>query len=103
MPSAITRSNNYISNRPDWADDEELEDSNELPAPQTTTNKDGTKTIITWRFNDDGKKVKTTRRIRYTKVKEIVNPRVAERKEWAKFGLSQKDAAGVSWKNQQFE
>ena len=27
-------------------------------------------------------------------MKEIVNPRVAERKQWAKFGLSAKDGAG---------
>jgi translation initiation factor 3 subunit G len=81
--------------RPDWADDEELDDSIvELPAPQTLSNKDGTKTIIAWRFNDEGKKVKTTRRIRFTTVKEVVNPRVAERKHWSKFGLSGKDEAG---------
>ena len=67
---------------------------NELPPSTTTTNKDGTKTVITYRFNDDGKKVKTTRRIRFTTHKEVVNPRVAERKQWAKFGLSSKDGAG---------
>ncbi|KAI9746208.1 MAG: translation initiation factor eIF3 subunit g [Claussenomyces sp. TS43310] len=84
-----------IASRPDWADDEELDDgANELPPQQITTNKDGTKTIITYRFNDDGKKVKTTRRIRTTVVKEVVNPRVAERKSWMKFGLSAKDKAG---------
>jgi len=84
-----------VANRPDWADDEELDDNvAELPPQQITTNKDGTKTIVTYRFNDDGKKVKTTRRIRTTVVKEVVNPRVAERKSWSKFGLSSKDKAG---------
>jgi hypothetical protein len=85
-----------FNSRPDWADDEELDDqvADSLPPSTTTTNKDGTKTIITWRFNDDGKKVKTTRRIRFTTHKEIVNPRVAERKSWSKFGLSAKDSAG---------
>jgi translation initiation factor 3 subunit G len=83
------------SSRPDWADDEELDDgAAELPPQQITTNKDGTKTIITYRLNDDGKKVKTTRRIRTTVHKEVVNPRVAERKSWGKFGLSAKDKAG---------
>lgn len=38
--------------------------------------------------------MKTTRRIRFTTVKEVVNPRVAERKGWTKFGLSAKDGAG---------
>jgi len=84
-----------VASRPDWADDEELDDAvAELPADTTTTNKDGTKTIVSWRWNDDGKKVKTTRRIRFTVHKEVVNPRVAERKQWAKFGLSAKDGAG---------
>jgi len=84
-----------VSNRPDWADDEELEETTtELPPPQTTTNKDGTKTIISYRYNDEGKKVKTTRRIRLTVHTEVVNPRVAERKQWSKFGLSAKDSAG---------
>jgi translation initiation factor 3 subunit G len=85
-----------LNSRADWADDEDLDDTvNELPASTTTTNKDGTKTIVSWRFNDDGKKVKTTRRIRFTVHKEVVNPRVAERKQWSKFGLSAKDGSGV--------
>ncbi|KAH8774899.1 putative eukaryotic translation initiation factor 3 subunit G [Hyaloscypha bicolor E] len=85
-----------VASRPDWADDEELDDTaNDALPPQTvTTNKDGTKTIISYRFNEDGKKVKTTRRIRFTTHKEVVNPRVAERKQWSKFGLSAKDGAG---------
>ncbi|PSS25589.1 hypothetical protein M430DRAFT_56315 [Amorphotheca resinae ATCC 22711] len=84
-----------LSNRPDWADDEELDDSTSgLPPSTTTTNKDGTKTVVTWRLNDEGKKVKTTRRIRFTVHKEVVNPRVAERKTWSKFGLSAKDGKG---------
>ncbi|KAL3428368.1 translation initiation factor 3 subunit g [Phlyctema vagabunda] len=79
----------------DWADDEDLDEpTNELPQGTTTTNKDGTKTIVSYRFNDEGKKVKTTRRIRFTTVKEVVNPRVAERKSWSKFGMSAKDGAG---------
>jgi translation initiation factor 3 subunit G len=60
-------------------------------------NKDGTKTVISYRFNDDGKKVKVTRRIRTTVVKEHVNPRVAERRAWAKFGLEKGHAAGPSF------
>jgi len=81
----------------DWADDFEGDEAvatNELPPQTVTTNKDGTKTFVTWRINEDGKKVKTTRRIRYSTIKEVVNPRVAERKQWPKFGLSAKDGAG---------
>ncbi|RSL88820.1 Eukaryotic translation initiation factor 3 subunit G [Fusarium ambrosium] len=66
---------------------------NSLP-PQTISNKDGTKTVITYRYNDDGEKVKTTRRIRFITHTETVNPRVADRKTWSKFGLSAKDPPG---------
>ncbi|KAK7927997.1 translation initiation factor eIF3 subunit [Apiospora marii] len=80
----------------DWADDDDLDEttSTELPPPQTIQNKDGTKTTITYRFDEDGKKVKTTRRIRMVTHREVVNPRVAERKVLPKFGLSEKDPKG---------
>lgn len=86
-----------ITSRADWADDEEFDDPSALPAQQVTTNKDGTKTVISYRFNDDGKKVKVTRRIKTSVVKEHVNPRVAERRGWAKFGLEKGHAAGPSF------
>ena len=41
--------------------------------------------------------MKTTRRIRTTVVRETVNPRVAERRAWAKFGLEKGHAAGPSF------
>ncbi|KAI4867473.1 eukaryotic translation initiation factor 3 subunit-like protein [Hypoxylon rubiginosum] len=79
----------------DWADDDEGDEvSVELPPPQTLQNKDGTKTTITYRYNENGQKVKTTRRIRLVTHREVVNPRVAERKTWGKFGLSEKDSVG---------
>ncbi|ROT38758.1 translation initiation factor 3, RNA-binding subunit [Sodiomyces alkalinus F11] len=81
--------------RHDWADDEDVDEvSTDLPPPQTLTNKDGTKTIISYRYNDEGQKVKTTRRVRYITHTEKVNPRVAERKAWGKFGDSARDPAG---------
>ncbi|KAJ4138304.1 translation initiation factor eIF3 subunit g [Fusarium equiseti] len=86
-----------VANQPkhDWADDDDIEEtSTDLPEPQTISNKDGTKTIITFRYDDDGRKVKTTRRVRFTTHTETVNPRVADRKTWPKFGLSAKDPAG---------
>ena len=84
-----------MSRRHDWADDEELEETTaDLPPPQKISNKDGSTTIIEYRYNDNGQKVKTTRRIRFITHREVVNPRVAERKTWAKFGSSAKDGAG---------
>ncbi|KAL2872414.1 eukaryotic translation initiation factor 3 subunit G-domain-containing protein [Aspergillus lucknowensis] len=85
------------NSRADWADDEEFDEPSALPAQQVTTNKDGTKTVTSYRFNDDGKKVKVTRRIKTTVVREHVNPQVAERRTWAKFGLEKGHAAGPSF------
>ncbi|OGM41045.1 eukaryotic translation initiation factor 3 subunit G [Aspergillus bombycis] len=86
-----------LANRADWADDEEFDDPSALPAQQVTTNKDGTKTVVSYRFNDEGKKVKVTRRIKTTVVREHVNPQVAERRSWAKFGLEKGHAPGPSF------
>ncbi|KAK0645601.1 putative translation initiation factor eIF3 subunit [Cercophora newfieldiana] len=78
-----------------WADDVDGEEVTEdLPPPQKITNKDGSTTIIEYHYNDKDQKVKTTRRIRFITHREVVNPRVADRKTWAKFGQSAKDGAG---------
>ena len=53
--------------------------------------------MISYRFDDSGKRIKTTRRIRTTIKKETVNPRVAERRAWSKFGLEKGHAAGPSF------
>lgn len=84
-----------VHRRTDWAEEED-EDSLTLPAPQVTKNKDGTETIVSWSFREDGKKVKTTRRIKKTVVKQVVNPRVAERKQWTKFGADKSKPTGPS-------
>lgn len=68
--------------------------STALPSDETIQNRDGTKTIISYRLNENGQTVKTTRRIRLITHREVVNPRVAERKKWSKFGLSGSDPAG---------
>ncbi|KJX92773.1 eukaryotic translation initiation factor 3 subunit G like protein [Zymoseptoria brevis] len=73
--------------RTDWADDGDEPDlATAIPAPQITKNKDGTETVITVFINEDGKRVKRTQRIRRTVVKKRENPRVAERRGWAKIG-----------------
>lgn len=73
--------------RTDWADDGEEPDlATAIPPPQITKNKDGTETVVTVFINEDGKRVKRTQRIRRTVVKKRENPRVAERRQWAKIG-----------------
>lgn len=72
--------------RTDWADDDEPDLASALPAPQITKNKDGTETVVTIFYNEEGKKVKRTQRIRRTVVKKKENPRVAERRQWSKIG-----------------
>ncbi|WBW73196.1 translation initiation factor eIF3g [Schizosaccharomyces osmophilus] len=77
----------------DWADEEEYGSS--LPSIQTFDNPDGTKTMIEFRVDDNGKKVKVTRVIKKTVVTERVQHAVAERKKWAKFGQEAGKAGGV--------
>ncbi|KAF3913460.1 hypothetical protein AA313_de0203572 [Arthrobotrys entomopaga] len=82
------------SQRREWADEDDYEDPNALPQNQIINNPDGTKTTITYRLGENGKKIKTTRKIKISVIKERVNPRVAERREWAKFGREQGNAPG---------
>ncbi|KAJ5907482.1 Translation initiation factor 3 subunit G [Penicillium taxi] len=86
-----------LGNRADWADDEEFDDPSALPPQEVITNKDGTKTVISYRFNDDNKKVKVTRRIKTSVVREHVNPQMAERRSWAKFGLEKGHPPGPTF------
>ncbi|KAH3668876.1 hypothetical protein OGAPHI_002631 [Ogataea philodendri] len=64
-----------------WADAE-----NDLPATQVTENPDGTKTIVSYKINDQGKKVKVTQKVRLVTVKETVDPAIAARRKWSRFG-----------------
>lgn len=82
-----------LPNSRDWAEDED-DDPQALPTPEIIKNADGTETHISYRWREDGKKVKTTRIIKKTVLKTKVDPRVAERRKWAKFGLSANDGAG---------
>ncbi|GAA5824327.1 hypothetical protein JCM5353_007027 [Sporobolomyces roseus] len=74
-----------------WADDVENQD---FPPRQESTDKDGVTTIVEYRLNDEGKKVKVTRKIKRTLTKTSVNHVVAERMGWAKFGQEKGAAPG---------
>lgn len=64
-----------------WADE-----GSDLQPPQVIDNNDGTKTVISYRYNDQKKKVKVTQKIRFVKTTEKVNLLVAQRMKWNKFG-----------------
>ncbi|CCE82228.1 Piso0_001941 [Millerozyma farinosa CBS 7064] len=72
-----------------WADAED-----EIPSPEVTTNPDGTKTVISYRLNTKGQKVKITQKIREVKVKEKVHPLIAQRKNWKKYGKEKNTPPG---------
>ncbi|CAN3365663.1 eukaryotic translation initiation factor 3 subunit G [Diutina catenulata] len=72
-----------------WADAE-----GEFSAPDVTVNPDGTKTVVTYRLNQDGKKVKVTQKIKDVTVTEKVHPLIAQRKNWKKYGKEKNTPPG---------
>jgi translation initiation factor 3 subunit G len=80
--------------RPDWADDLSENDETTLPAPVTTTGADGIKTTISYKWNDAGQKVRITTKTKTVVHRERVNPAIAERRTWAKFGLEKGKSKG---------
>lgn len=83
--------------RREWAEDvsdNEVADPQSLPAPVTTVNKDGTKTTVSYKIDDSGRRVKVTRKTRTTVHREKVDPEVAERRKWSKFGLEKGKSSG---------
>lgn len=64
-----------------WADAED-----DIPTPEVIVNTDGTKTVISYRLNAKGQRVKITQKIKEVKVKERVHPSIAVRRGWAKYG-----------------
>jgi len=74
-----------------WADDvEDLDQSK----GEDYTDENGIRTIVEYTVNEEGKKVKTTRRIKRTLQKSLVEHAVAERKTWTKFGLEKGNKPG---------
>ncbi|KAF9908301.1 translation initiation factor eIF3 subunit g [Linnemannia zychae] len=72
-----------------WADEVDG-----VEAPQTFTDANGITTHIEFRINDDGKKVKVTRRTRKKLIHDRVNKAVAARKKWPKFGREKGNRPG---------
>ncbi|KAF9558600.1 translation initiation factor 3, RNA-binding subunit [Agrocybe pediades] len=74
-----------------WADDV---DELELPKNEEFVDENGIRTVTEYTVNEDGKKVKITRRIKRTLQKSVVDHAVAERQKWAKFGQEKNNKPG---------
>jgi len=67
-----------------WGDEEFEEETKDYETP---VDENGIKTVVHYTTNQDGKKIRTTRKIRVSKNIKKVNKRVEERRErWKKFG-----------------
>ncbi|OCF36150.1 eukaryotic translation initiation factor 3 subunit G [Kwoniella heveanensis BCC8398] len=77
---------------PDWAADDL--DADELPQPTETTDANGITTIVSWKLDEQDRRVKVTRRVRRRVQTSLVSHSVAERKQWSKFGLDKGKPSG---------
>lgn len=68
-----------------WGDDG-LEDDYLPPKQVTAPDANGIKTIIEYKYNSDGKKVKISTKVKEVQVSKKVSKKIAERKQWIKFG-----------------
>ena len=87
-----------FSKKANWADEFDEDVQHSLPERTVTENPDGTKTIVTYKRNEQGKTVRITQKIKLVTAQEKVNPHVAERKSWAKYGMEKGSPQGPSQK-----
>ncbi|KAH9918722.1 translation initiation factor 3, RNA-binding subunit [Epithele typhae] len=74
-----------------WADDV---DELEQPKVEDFVDENGVRTTIEYVINDEGKKVKVTRKTKRVLQKAVVDHSVAERKMWSKFGQEKGNKPG---------
>lgn len=77
MTSAIPK----VDEKTKWGDIEETPDE-----PSESIDENGIKTVIEYKTNEKGQKVKVTKKIRVIKTVTRRNKKVEERKKWKKFG-----------------
>jgi translation initiation factor 3 subunit G len=81
-----------------WVDIEENEGEEDtyLPPPEITEDdKTGIKTVVEYRLEPNGQKVKVTSKFRVVSKTKKVSKKVAERSSWKKFGGSRSDAQTI--------
>jgi len=76
-----------------WADDVEVEEL-EPPKIEDYVDENGVRITVEYTVNDEGKKLKITRKIKRTLQKSLVDHSVAERKQWTKFGKERGNKPG---------
>lgn len=72
-----------------WGDADEEDEGAEsiLPPPEVIgPDEKGIKIVIEWRINEDGKKVKVTKKIKVKRVLKKLKPEVVRRRQLKKFG-----------------
>ncbi|ORY83310.1 eukaryotic translation initiation factor 3 subunit G-domain-containing protein [Protomyces lactucae-debilis] len=79
-----------VTKKLDWSEET---DAFDLPQLTRTTDADGTITEVSYRV-EDGKKLRTTRKIRIVRALERVSHAEAQRKQWKKFGAEKGKSAG---------
>ncbi|EJT99240.1 eukaryotic translation initiation factor 3 [Dacryopinax primogenitus] len=76
-----------------WADDVD-EPIIQHPRVEETVDENGIYTVVEYTTNEEGKKIKITRKIRKMLKTSVVDHAVAERKHWTKFGIEKGNKAG---------
>ncbi|KIL58257.1 hypothetical protein M378DRAFT_15687 [Amanita muscaria Koide BX008] len=74
-----------------WADDVDDLDQGKV---EDYVDENGIRTTVEYAINDEGKKVKVTRRIKRVLQKSVVEHTVAERQKWTKFGQEKGNKPG---------
>ncbi|KAI0690655.1 translation initiation factor 3 RNA-binding subunit [Cerioporus squamosus] len=77
-----------------WADDVDELEQPKQPKGEDYIDENGIRTTVEYTINDEGKKVKITRKIKRVLQKAVVDHSVAERKNWAKFGQEKGNKPG---------
>lgn len=78
--NSLTKKMSKVAEPVSWAD------IDDLPANEVIENNDGTKTIISYKRNDKNQKIKIIQKIKEVKITEKVDPLVALRRKWKRYG-----------------